>query len=225
MPHDHVDEAVRTHAALGNATRAQLLRLLQEGSRDAASLARETDLHRNTVREHLEVLVSAGLVSRAPRVTGRPGRPTVHYRLADAPPPTSAPAQPAEHLLLSALAGALSGAQDAPERVAAAAAPLGVRLLGGDPPPSLEVALPRLVETLAELGFEPEVRPQDSGPSTVALHRCPFGDLTARHGAVVCAAHLGLLRGALGAADPDTAVDLLPSADPSATPCLVTLGP
>src|SRR5690606_38641987 len=73
---------------------------------------------------------------------------------------------------------------------------------------------------LADLGFAPE--PAAATPGRVRLTRCPLLEVARQYPDVVCAVHLGLVRGALreyGAA-PDH-VDLKPFAEPGG--CLLHL--
>jgi predicted ArsR family transcriptional regulator len=55
-------------------------------------------------------------------------------------------------------------------------------------------AVQRVMELFEDGGFAPELR--DDG-HTVALHRCPFMELASVTPDVVCAVHLGFVRGAL----------------------------
>jgi predicted ArsR family transcriptional regulator len=86
-----------------------------------------------------------------------------------------------------------------------------VRALG---PSATEMeALERVTGMLAELGFDPELVIADER-AQVLLRRCPFADLAVRHGEVVCAAHLGIIRGALAELGADVATDLRPFVEP-----------
>jgi hypothetical protein len=58
-----------------------------------------------------------------------------------------------------------------------------------------DAAVRRLVELLADAGFEPEGPALPGGP--IRLRRCPFEPLARDHRSVVCGVHLGLMRGAL----------------------------
>ena len=53
----------------------------------AADVASALGLHHNTVREHLDALIDAGLVEVSTRPTGRRGRPALRYA-STAPSPT-----------------------------------------------------------------------------------------------------------------------------------------
>ena len=69
------------------------------------------------------------------------------------------------------------------------------------------------------MGFDP--RPDDAH-TTLRLTRCPLLEAAEKHPDVICAVHLGIARGAMAeyGAD-DSAVDLLPVAEPGA--CLLHL--
>ena len=75
-------------------------------------------------------------------------------------------------------------------------------------------AMRRLQELLDELGFEPEV---PAGGRRILLHRCPFREVAGEHQAVVCSAHLGLIKGALGELGVDAGAATI---EPLVTPTL-----
>lgn len=68
---------------------------------------------------------------------------------------------------------------------------------------------------LDDLGFTPEVVPER--PAEIRLTRCPLLEAAHRHPEVVCAVHLGIVRGALTeyGADPAGSA-LVPFAEPGA---------
>lgn len=165
-----------------------------------AALARTTRLHGNTVREHLDELVRRGLVARrrdAPR--GR-GRPAWLYAATGADEETSEYAG-----LAAALAGAISRSSADPAADAALAGEEWGRRLARDRgavPVPPEAARGEVVALLDDLGFRPE--PAADDPATVHLTRCPLLQAAHEHPEVVCAVHLGIVRGALAehGADP-----------------------
>jgi predicted ArsR family transcriptional regulator len=183
------------HRLLAGITRSRLLAVLRNagnplGVRD---LADALGLHPNSVREQLEPLVAAGLVTRS---TGAPhgrGRPALRYAADRAiVDDEAAPYRELARVLADELASrpdATARAVDAGERwgreVAATDAP---RPVGEDD------ALARLVKLLDDNGFAPE---RDAGDGRIALHRCPFGPLARERADIVCGVHLGLMRGAL----------------------------
>jgi predicted ArsR family transcriptional regulator len=158
---------------------------------DAGELARRVGLHANTVRFHLGRLAEAGLVSSALEVRSRPGRPHVLYAA------TAEAGEPAEdyRFLARMLASALEAGPD-PERQAERAGHRWGRYLidrrAPDDAISADAARNELARLLADQGFAPE-----QAGDAIHMCRCPFKDLAESHGGVICALHLGLLRGAL----------------------------
>ena len=82
-------------------------------------------------------------------------------------------------------------------------------------------AVERVVQMLDDVGFRPEL---DAGGVEIRLHNCPFHELARDRQSVVCATHLGLIRGALaqlGASE--EVVRLVPFVTPKL--CVVEIGP
>jgi iodotyrosine deiodinase len=69
------------HRALGDESRLRIVALLREELRpfDVREIATAVALHPNTVRDHLNVLLEAGLVRTRPEKRDRAGRPRVLY--------------------------------------------------------------------------------------------------------------------------------------------------
>lgn len=217
--------AARIHQALASVTRVRLFRLLDDGPTDIARLVEVTGLHYNTVRNHLEVLVGAGLVVRDIPPAGRPGRPSVQYRLADPPADAAEVRAKADRALLETLTAVVDEhVVDSGEATAVAAESIGrAQVAGGQPPATVEEALVRVTVLLAELGFEPELEHDESQRARVLLRRCPFDDLARRYGDVVCAAHLGIIRGALAELGARVRVELQPFVEPEL--CIAAVSP
>jgi predicted ArsR family transcriptional regulator len=70
-----------------------------------------------------------------------------------------------------------------------------------------------LLEALDDLQFAPK----RGGSGAVELHHCPFLDIAAPAGGLLCAIHLGLTQGILDSADTDAQVERL---DPLVRPDL-----
>lgn len=198
-----------------SASRAHILETLrEEGSAlSLAQLAEMTGLHPNTLRGHLDELVSAGTVrrTRAP-VEGR-GRPAWLY-VADGPDP----APGSEYAgLAAALAIGLERTSVAPRAAAEAAGWEWGRDLAGQTPDETD-SRRRVRLVLERLGFAP----RDDRQATVRLTRCPLLQTARAHPEVVCGVHLGIVQGVLAesGADPGTAA-LHPFAEPGA--CVLTL--
>lgn len=207
------------HRALASPVRARLLLLLRQAptAQDVEALAEQLDLHVNTVRSHLTVLEGAGLVVSEPQVRQTPGRPRLGYQAApDAPGPEDADGY---RLLSEILASHLAASSDDPAAAAARAGSAWGRSLVDRPTPTTDLtpsmAIGRVVEVLADRGFAPDVDDADTSAPRVVLRDCPFLDVARSHQAVVCAVHLGLIRGALAQLHPDVeVVELQPLVEP-----------
>lgn len=184
-------------------------------------LADAVDLHPNTAREHLDLLVEAGLVRRETAAAAGRGRPGLRYV---AEPQERADDPQAYRALASVLAAELARRPDAGAAArnaggrwgAAAARALPAASTMAEPDP-----VDRLVDLLDDAGFAPSRA--TTAPDEIELHRCPFGSLARERADVVCNVHLGLMRGALrelGA--PLDAVSLQPFVEPDL--CLAHLG-
>jgi predicted ArsR family transcriptional regulator len=175
-----------------------------------------TRLHENTVREHLNALVGTGLVrrSRAP-VTGR-GRPAWLYECWESDP---------GHGEYTGLAAALSRAvAESAVEPAALAETQGrawghdMALVRAEDPSTSGAAV--VVEVLDDLRFAPRIAPE--APTVVRLERCPLLETAHRFPDVVCAVHLGMVRGVLEQlGESAEGIELRPFAEPGA--CLLVL--
>ncbi len=165
----------------------------------AAEVAQMLGLHHNTVREHLEALVSAGFVSAAAQPTGRRGRPALAY--------TAVAPDPGEVLdsylaLLDAIAQTLGSVEDA-RRLAheigrrwaheaalddAASTTTDSDSAQADPTQLLR----RLLPALSRMGFAP-----DPSKDTLVLRACPLVTGTRVPHEMVCHMHEGFLNEAL----------------------------
>jgi predicted ArsR family transcriptional regulator len=209
------------HRVLAGISRSRLLTVLGRSARPMGvrELAEAVGLHPNTVRQHLDQLVEAGLAVRdtAPPI-GR-GRPALRY---GAGPGSEEQDSMAYRALAGVLAEQLARSPDG-VRVALAAGERWGRSLvleATDSAPGT-TAIEQLVELLDEAGFAPEAPLTDDEP--IQLRHCPFGTLARDQGDVVCGVHLGLMRGALrefGA--PFDAISLEPFVKPAL--CLAHLG-
>ena len=207
------------HRALADPSRARILRTLAEagGPLDAHELAARVGLHPNTVRWHLGVLADAGFVSSSTEPRTRPGRPRVVFTATE----EEAEGREDYRLLAAILAGSLSGTENGAAAAEQAGEAWG-RFLVERPQPFARLsagdAADQVVRLLDEHGFEPE---RENGD--VLMRRCPFRDLAEQHGDVVCAVHLGLIRGALAEIGaPVTATRLEPFVEPGL--CRARLG-
>lgn len=200
----------------------------------AGEVGERLGLHVTSARFHLEQLVDAGVLVASFHRHGT-GRPQKRY----AALPERAAAAPRDdayrmlaELLTEALAGREEGALT-PEEAGSRWAQQHVRRLSEtqDLPDLAPARTPgqwlakvgRLLDLLESWGYDPSVRTTDHGRTAeVALARCPFLSLAESHTEVVCAAHRGLLRGALDVfGEPDADVEIQPFALPGV--CLARL--
>lgn len=201
-------------------SRAAVLEHLDTAARPVplAEVADATGLHVNTVREHLDALLTTGLVRREAAPASGRGRPAWLYRAVRRTAPTSEYAG-----LATALAATLHRTSAQPVQDAVAAGTEWGREVArsaGRPDGTGDgAARHQVVLVLEQMGFEPEA---DADDVTVRLTRCPLLDAARRHPDIVCGVHLGIARGALQEYDADdSAVGLEPFAQPDA--CLLHL--
>ena len=187
-----------------------------------SELAERLDVHPNTVRFHLDALVTQGLVDRRlDEPTGR-GRPrTVHTPHAGMD--RRGPRQ--YQLLAKILLSQLSTSPDAGVAAEAAGRDWGGYLVDHIPPsrqPDAAEATQRLTTMMTDLGFAPE--PEGEAAERIRLRHCPFLELAEEYSPTLCPLHLGLMRGALTEIRaPIAATRLEPFAEPDA--CIVHLSP
>ncbi|WP_405065072.1 helix-turn-helix domain-containing protein [Kribbella sp. NBC_01510] len=215
----------RTDQTAGDQPRRQALLEALRGS-DAplgvTELAGRLGIHPNTVRFHLDALVTQGLVDRRlEEPTGR-GRPrTVHTPH----PGMDRGGRRQYHLLAKILLGQLSTSPDAGAAAEAAGRNWGGYLVEHIPPsrqPGVAEATQRLTAMMTDLGFAPE--PDGDPADRIRLRHCPFLELAEEYSSTLCPLHLGLMRGALTEIRaPITATSLEPFAEPDA--CIVHLSP
>jgi predicted ArsR family transcriptional regulator len=201
--------------------RAEVLRLLKAAGAplSIADIAQQLDVHPNTVRFHLNTLVSSGLAERVPPEHSRAGRPPLLFRAVR----RMNPAGPRRYRLLAEiLVQSLAAGPDPARRAAEAGSAWGRQLAsrmrsGAPNRPGHgaetgrvrpEEPARRLVWLLDELGFAPHLRVTDEGVQ-VDLRHCPFLELAQARAQVVCPVHLGLMRGAMDAWDAPVTVDRL----------------
>jgi len=198
-------------------SRAAILDMLRaaDGPLGTSEVARRTGLHQNTARFHLEALVEAGLAIRETEDRETPGRPRIGYRAV-----ADGPGGRRQYRLLSVmLASLIAGTMPEPAAVAEAAGREWGAYLAEKPPPfqrlSAGEAIAQLTGIMRELGFEPHPVPEPGGQYQLQLRQCPFLEVAREHRDVICALHLGLMRGAFDLMRaPVTADGLDPFAEP-----------
>jgi predicted ArsR family transcriptional regulator len=181
------------HRLLADPTRLAIVEALSEGPREIGELARVTGVHRNTVRAHLLRLAEAGALAVEDGRPSGPGRPSRRYRLQEPLGSTGSELR----LLVEGLVGALSraGGPEAAEAAEEEGRQLGRQLGRRLDYPSVEQAVGQIMALLDRLSFAPKLR-RRSDTFEVHLGHCAFGmQAEDRCASVVCAFHLGLIRG------------------------------
>lgn len=187
--------------------------MLKEATRPLSivDIAGNLGVHANTVRFHLQRLVTNGQVEQVAPQRRTAGRPPQLFQVAQGMDPTG----PRRYRVLAeVLAGSIATGSDPSGRAGQAGRAWGVREASSsavadapkdEPDPDASVA--RLVTMLDDLGFAPDRR----GPhgEQIGLGHCPFLDLAMTMPEVVCAVHLGLMEGALQAWDSPVSVERL----------------
>jgi predicted ArsR family transcriptional regulator len=202
-----VEPRVSVHRALADARRERIVAELRGVRRglDAQELASRLDLHQNTIRFHLGVLLDAGLVASRPAKRSAPGRPRILYRLRPESP--VAAGRDEYRLLASVLAGTVARRESGSSEAEDAGRAWG-RYLVRRPLPLARVsdaeATSEVVELLEQQGFAP-----DAAEGEIRMRRCPFHDLAEAHPEIVCAVHRGLITGALAELGSELEIDAL----------------
>lgn len=191
------------HRALSNEVRLQLFSLISEaeGELDVAGMAASLKLHPNTIRSHLRRLEEAGLVRPEAESRTTRGRPRLLWWLGPTARDLTGGARDYQ-LLATILAGHVHvGTGDPAGLAESAGRAWGGYLAAGDRPEPFALsssgeAIGMISSLMERIGFEPSL--EANGSSTkVLLHNCPFRAVAERYPDVVCALHLGIMRGAL----------------------------
>lgn len=204
-----------------SAARVGVLGALSESTEaiTVQELSQRLGQHANTVREHLEVIVEAGLATRSRSTANRRGRPAILYR---AVPPESSRPQVREYAALATVLAAQLARLPDPRAAAIAAGRAWGEELGTSGPTGSQGARDRTLTVLGNLGFDPVPVIDEAAIEEVELRECPLLEAAKAHPDVVCAVHLGLARALYeGQGMPSDEVDLEPFARPGA--CLLTL--
>jgi predicted ArsR family transcriptional regulator len=199
-------------------TRARLFNLLSELRRAATTdeLARTLELHPNGVRQHLEIMVKAGLIVREQEKVGR-GRPRDVWAInPGAKPGGSNPTGYAE--LSRWLVQAIRGGDVDPDRIEERGREIGVELAdrGGHADPEI-----RFHDALAAMGFNPSRKPGRGDKMSYCLNNCPYRDAAVDQQAVICSLHRGITSGLLESIDPDTEMTAFVVKDPERAGCRI----
>lgn len=205
--------------------RRSVMRLLRASPEpmSIAGIAEELGVHPNTVRFHLDSLVTDGQVEHVELDRKGPGRPPLMFR---AVRQMDRGGTRHYRLLAEILTMAFATERDPGPKALAAGRAWGRKVDAElNPPPetpaNAEEVIARLIDVLDELGFAPERRVVD-GEQQVGLRHCPFLELAENRSSVVCPVHLGLMQGAVETWGAPVSVDRL---DPFVEPdlCLAHL--
>lgn len=203
-------------APLLSAARNRVLDAVREASTGTvAELERSTGLHGNTLRGHLDALVTQGVVRRARAEPSGRGRPAWVYEAV----PTRPGRTSGEYAgLAAALARHLHRTSSAPwQEAVEAGRTWGHDLAARSGAPESRTprdARRRVLDILDDIGFAPEA---DEPATTARLPCCPLLDTAKEYPDVVCGVHLGIVRGALEAYGAEASgTELLPFAEPGA---------
>lgn len=199
-------------------TRARVLALLQDAGEPmtASAVGARLGLHVNSARFHLDALAEDALVVREREDRSTPGRPKVLYAVAPAAPPVT---HRSYRLLAEILTTVLTGRLPEPSAAAEEAGEAWGRYLAPAAPPYRRTdrseSLVLLVDTLDRIGFDSRVV-DEPGDLRLEVSHCPFLEVAEQHHEVVCAVHLGLMRGILQQTGATVqATDLEPLVEPS----------
>jgi len=207
-----VTESMQIEAkALADPSRFQLFRFIVESDVPVvvSDLTELLGFNHNAIRQHLAVLVEAGLITESDE-TGRKtrGRPRKQYQLrSDALGSFGSVSGSYQRLAALLLDVLRSG--ESPFDVGFRAG-MHEAASGGD------VRVEGLVGQLMVEGFEPKV----TQAGDIELGNCPYADLATTDAAIVCELHRGLIQGHLGAGGQAVGVTLQPR-DPRKAKCLV----
>lgn len=163
-------------------------------------LADATELHPNTVREHLARLIEADLVRSEPEVRTTRGRPRIRYRATTSNDVHNDPVAARvleQSIAQAALSEALIrgfGDETAVGRAESAGRAVGQSLPLAEVPEDSDRELLALSAHLDAFGFDPEL---DRDELTYHLWRCPFKVMAKERPEVVCSVHSGLAQGIL----------------------------
>src|SRR5215469_1794676 len=199
-------------------SRADVLDMLRTagGPLGVREVAQRMGLHPNTARFHLEALVEAGLAAREAEDRETPGRPRIGYRAV----PDGPAGRRRYRLLAEMLTSLIAGTMPEPGEAAEGAGREWGSYLAEQPLPyqklSADEAVEKLSAIMGELGFAPQAEAGAGGQYRLCLRQCPFREVAQHHQDVICALHLGLIRGTLARMRaPVTADRLDPFVEPS----------
>ena len=201
--------------ALGDPTRHAIFRYLADASEpiDVAELTEHLGLNHNAIRQHLAKLLDAQLVVESAVQSGGPGRPRLVYEIDPGAESRWGVVGPYERLSL--LLTEIIRTGETPIEVGRRVAK---EFRGSGPLP--DDVLADMADTMARLGFEPDVRRRGNRVDIV-LGTCPFASTALADPDIVCSLHLGMAEGL--AEGSEVVVDDLVAKDPRRAQCRLRL--
>ena len=213
---------VQSDDVLAQPTRARLFALLLALKRAAGTveLAERLELHPNGVRNHLERMEEAGLVTRERARKPTPGRPRDRWMIAANARPGGEPPRAYTDLgrwLARAIPprrGSLRDVEAAGRKIGRELAPLDAETTGTD----------ALQNTLVALGFQPTLERKAPDQVKLCLGNCPYRDAVRENQPVICTLHRGITLGLLDVLEPGGKLTDFVPRDPDTAGCLIQLG-
>lgn len=193
--------------ALADPSRFQMFNFIVEAAEPVGvpELTELLGFNHNAIRQHLAILVDAGLVTESTEQRKVRGRPRKLYASRnDALSAFRSVGGSYERLAELLLEAVVTGEE--PFQVGYASA-----VEGGE-------SVASLLAELAVAGFEPVETADDQ----ITLHHCPFADVAAKNPGVVCELHRGLIAGHLERLGTGSVAGL-EIRDPHAAGCVVSL--
>jgi predicted ArsR family transcriptional regulator len=202
--------------ALGDPTRHGIFEYLTAAARPVgiAELTAEFGFNHNAIRQHLAKLLEAGLLIETTEPTGGRGRPRLLYRVNPSAEQRWAGIGPYERL--SVLLTEIIRTGETPVEVGRRAA--AQYAIAATPSTA---SITDVVDVMARLGFEPDVRVRGSRVDVV-LQTCPFASAVVVDPDIVCELHLGIAEG-LAAGTDELVLDELVAKDPRRAGCRLKL--
>ena len=183
------------------------------------AIAGALDVHPNTVRFHLDTLVSSGRVEHVSVDRRGPGRPALMFQATR----RMDPGGPRRYRVLAEiLAAGMADVEHSSAKALAAGRAWGQQLKTPHTAETLdaEESIEHLIDVLDDFGFAPE----RAGDEQVRLRHCPFLELATTQKEIICPVHLGIMQGALETWQAPVTVDRLEAfVEPDL--CLAHLGP
>jgi predicted ArsR family transcriptional regulator len=184
------DAATQRRArALGDPTRFAIFRAIAEAEVPCtiAELRASFALNHTTIRQHLAILVEAGLLRESVAPPSGPGRPRLQYAVAPGIEGTWTHDGPYERLALMLLEALRSGRAAREVGFEYGRQSASAAFAGSDPFDAVEA-------DVARAGFEPQ-RVDHGDEMQLTLAHCPFANVAAEDPATVCLLHRGLADG------------------------------